>query len=48
MPYDQDCPACRERRAHTEEDWLRHPGEGRGGIEPDGPRPEQAEPRVEE
>lgn len=24
------CPACQERRVHTEEEWKRHPGRGKG------------------
>lgn len=28
MPSDPTCPACREKRIHTEEDWGFHPGRG--------------------
>ena len=31
MPYDPACPACREKRYHTEAEWKLHPGEGREG-----------------
>jgi hypothetical protein len=31
MPTDPNCPACREKRRHTDEEWKLHPGEGRQG-----------------
>lgn len=31
-PYDE-CPACVDGRAHTDDEWKHHPGEGRGGVD---------------
>jgi hypothetical protein len=30
-PYDE-CPACVDGRAHTDDEWKNHPGEGREGV----------------
>jgi hypothetical protein len=31
MPHNPNCPACREKRFHTPEEWRLHAGEGRQG-----------------
>jgi hypothetical protein len=45
MPFDPTCPACREQRQHTEDEWTLHPGEGRDGL--DWNIPIKAEPTAE-
>jgi hypothetical protein len=29
MPYNPECPACREKRCHTAEEWRMHSGHER-------------------
>ena len=31
MPLNPNCPACQEKRVHTDAEWTLHPGEGRSG-----------------
>jgi hypothetical protein len=33
MPCDPTCPACREKRQHTEEEIQLHPGHGQQGSD---------------
>jgi hypothetical protein len=41
------CPACRDKRPHTEEEWRLHPGEGREGKHDPPARPEtKAKPEI--
>ena len=51
MPYNPDCPACREKRCHTAEEWRMHYGHGTQGndrryIQPK-QEPETSEPQTE-
>jgi hypothetical protein len=42
-PYDE-CPACVDGRAHTDDEWQNHPGEGREGVSRENGTPPPADP----
>jgi hypothetical protein len=41
MPFNADCPACKEKRLHTDEEWKNHPQAGQGSKVGDGRKQEE-------